>query len=414
MQITESLSSVKPTGVSIFFSAECRMKCKYCYLEDKDVMMEYQHKAVEWIKSNRYISDIQEAFGNDIIEIGFWGAEPSYTLDYVDVEKLINSFSKLEIIHLSTGFLQVEPLLSFVNRLVKSVGDRKFEFRTQITLDGNEEINDINRGKGTTKVILDNIDTLLTHLNSIDTNIEFYVTNNTTIDRENFDYLLSGKVEKQIKFMETLHNKYKDISRKNVHGIFKYYNRIATFCDYDKLDGEKYCKLQDWLFLFKSDIKLRERFNIPVLMSYVMYCNAGVNAFGLDFDRKIHICHRTFGYNLDKYKGKSDVVKNYIFDIEDKEKAFHFGRYISYGSHQFRMSLSTALIKVLVKSGDISPIYSDDFFAYTLAKFINTSVYCPFDNVIQTGSPYITSSNLYRIYGNGLLERYMNYYFGVC
>jgi sulfatase maturation enzyme AslB (radical SAM superfamily) len=412
MQVEQRLAALKPTAVAIFLSAECRMKCTYCYIEDKECMKEYQYKAIKWVESNQYILDIQEAFGCEIGEIGFWGAEPTLTLDYVDTEILLNSFPNLKLLHLSTGFLQVDYILSFIDRMIKSIKDRKFEIKIQITLDGNEEINDINRGKGTTKIIVNNIDTLLNYLNSIETHIKFDITNNTTISNNNFDYLLSGKIENQMKFMEDLDFKYKEILRKNISANFKYYNRIATGLNYTKSDGEKYSKLQDWMFLTKSDLKVGERFSIPVIMTCRMYCAAGGAGIALDFNKKIHICHRTFGYNLDNYKSKSNLVKNYIYDIKDKDKAIHIGKYISFGSMPIRMSLSTSLIKVLVKSGEISPLFADDFCAYILAKFVNTTVYCAFDNLVQTGSPYVTSSHLYKVYANGLFEKYMKHYLG--
>lgn len=68
-------------GLDIHFSADCNMRCSYCYLEkDKPRMRMMNSEIREKLYSGEFAKTICEALADSkdsLLNIGLWGAEPT-------------------------------------------------------------------------------------------------------------------------------------------------------------------------------------------------------------------------------------------------------------------------------------------------------------------------------------------------
>jgi hypothetical protein len=280
----------------------------------------------------------------------------------------------------------------------------------QVSFDGNEEMNDIFRGKGTTKKVLANLDRIIDFLNSLKfLNLKIRISSGSTISNEMLDYLVEDFPDHQ-NFFHTLSDKLiKNINEDKKDNIlinFLLHNKLATgTINYSKEDGIKYSKIQsrEWEKRTKKSFKgfVQERFNILQTFKQRTECAAGITSFCIAPDKSVHLCHRTFDYIIPEILKNNSSMNNFVF--YDKEKLLHYA-YLLTSNLNFRININQAIIKELIECGEISEIYRNPFYSYILARHIATKFYCYMDNIYETGSYNVQSINLFKVYGNGALE----------
>ena len=96
---------------------------------------------------------------NSLEEVGFWGGEPTIRLDraFYTLNKLIDYYPNLSTINFSTNFTTKNWFEQIGNlcKLLSNFENRKFRLEIQLSIDGPEDINDLGRGPGTTKLFIE-------------------------------------------------------------------------------------------------------------------------------------------------------------------------------------------------------------------------------------------------------------------
>ena len=397
--------------ICVYISSKCNGKCSYCYLPNKDIILPYNEEIREWLSSDKYIEDIKKIYTDQIDIIGFWGAEPLFNLNLIDTDKLLTSLPKLKNIILSTGLTSdIDQLINFITNLSKSTKNREPEFllNVQVSFDGNEKLNDASRGIGTLKKVLSNLKYTIDTLNNIDLhNLTIKFMSGSTISSDMLDFL-NENWDEQFDFFKNLAEDLKDRNKnKNVYSHMILHNKLATGANitYTKEDGIKYSKIQssEWEEETKNSPKgyVQRRFDLMNILKMCSICSAGRSSFGIAPDNSLHLCHRTFDYIVSGIEDIKPSMKNYVF--YDKEKLQHYG-YLVHSNLKFKTDICQAIIKELVECNEISSIYKNEFYSYMLARLVCAKMYCFMDNIFDTGSCYVPTVDLIKVYGNGALE----------
>ena len=59
----------------------CPLDCAYCYIPKHESMKEMHAKIIEMLKSGEMFEDLETVYGKSLEYIGFWGTEPTLTMD---------------------------------------------------------------------------------------------------------------------------------------------------------------------------------------------------------------------------------------------------------------------------------------------------------------------------------------------
>lgn len=200
-------------ALELFISSICNLNCKYCYIPKSERMAEI-HKDIE-----KFIQNFSAPNCCRGIEyLGLWGAEPTLSSESLvrNIDKILSNFSNLKQISFSTNGTNLDKLVS----LVKAILERDIEAEIQFSLDGPEFINAMNRGKGLTNKVLNNLKEFIKIFNKIDFNPALKIRFKSTITIQNMEYMLSqGLVQDFINFWVTVEKEVKDLI-KNDHIIY--------------------------------------------------------------------------------------------------------------------------------------------------------------------------------------------------
>lgn len=321
---------------------------------------------------------------------------------------------------------------------------REFKFSLQLSIDGPEYINDMNRGKGTTKLFLD-------HYNEFIQTINLNLPNNVTI-QAHFKPTYSAKTiamlqDKQLiidyftffdnlitQFNSTINNP-KVIMRTTIPNTAV----PAAHTQQDGINFANYCKLT-------REIEKENRFkNYKVITTYAPrnhyspckntdrfdvgchHCGAGVHNIGLLPDRHLSLCHSGFASLLEEYKinslnnhinsddNDSTVLKAlYTNNSKVMDICIPFETYPTirkllesfYAQGQtFQMVNAVSLIQSLALVGQISKRFCSKEEAHKAAHFIlsNTAT-CMRDNSNVTGSISMMPIGFPKLLLNGAYE----------
>ena len=161
--IKESLIPIH--GLSIHFTSDCNMACKYCYIEKrKHEMASYNREIRKALEDGSFVANAKKIFESkkdDFENIALWGAEPSINGDLFKnfIWEMLDYFTNVKEIMFSTNALLggkfiydnfYTPLLEYANK-----NHREIRFDLQLSLDGPEYINDDSRHPGATASTLE-------------------------------------------------------------------------------------------------------------------------------------------------------------------------------------------------------------------------------------------------------------------
>lgn len=417
----------------------CPLSCRYCYIPKSKEMINIHKKIEEDITTGKYIERLHSMYGKDLTHLAFWGTEPILTLSLITKEmpKILKEFPKLRASSFSTSMmLDPKPIADFICEVGK---DRNYKVEVQVSLDGPDFVTDVNRIGGATNKIIDNLLKLCKHLNEMDTGkTKIEIRWKSTIDTNNMDYMLrEGKIKDFFKFWEDTNIIIKNaIKNKNIFfAIGSFVPTLAVPGKYTVNDGKifteflKECHRLNYSSTYTYRLEKifdRSNQNIP-RRQYT--CSGGNSNFGIG--ERMHICHRTFYLDEQKYidsvlsqnssigdaenwdvsifnkESLGNLKKNFIVDINNSAEMDRF-IYVMRGYHDFwklQVNSTIAILKELAVANQASKIYKyDDNLCILFAIFVNTGLACPMENLLNTGSVHVSPVSLIRLFANGAFE----------
>ena len=413
-------------SIEIFISAICNLHCKYCYIPKTKSMRSLQ-------ESLRVLPNLLEKLPKDSIEyLGLWGAEPTlpYELAVQCIEEAARHLPRLQTISFSTNGMNLDNL----KRIAKTAIDRSYNLNVQFSIDGPEYINGMNRMPGILDQVIDNIFAFIDWLNKKDLANTIEIKLKPTLTPANMQYILEHDLMKDvINFAEDLESRIAS-SIKNKNLIFRpsFSYTLEVPGRYTSDDGKLFGQFLRELHKYRASsytwrfCRLMNFFpSLPTKPS-MFTCSGGDSNFGFDHKACLHICHRTFFLNEERYlreilnmpeyknwdvslleRDAIDLLnKFYIVPIDDEEKVLKL-KYALRCYHDFwrnKLAGTVSLIKELAIAGQISRIYLNDDIATLLALFLITAFSCPMENILNTSSVNVIPTSLIRLWGNGAFK----------
>lgn len=422
-----------------FVTAACPLSCKYCYIPKTREMLEAHKEVLEWVTSGRMVDEIR-AFMPDLKFLGFWGAEPLLSMGALatQAENIVKAFPRLESINFSTG-MTLDPFQAVVFiKGIDAASTKEIKIGIQVSIDGPDEIMEVNRFGGASGIICKNMKSLVVGLGATNLkNVRVDISLKPTLSMENIRYLVEteGFIKYKRFFEDFTFFICKLIARHSPNRVainkHSYCPTLAVPGSYTSDDGRVFAEFLRGIHSVGLDSsytwRLKEMLDneARLFRRHEFSCSGGKSNIG--FDGNIHICHRTFLLNNEKYvegilaghdsldnwdislldKGILENLKRYYMpDAKDKYAVSRFS-YLMSGYHNFwkmQISSSMAIILELVRAGQASRIYEDKGARIIAATFINKAHSCPIENLMNTGSVHVTPLSTYRIWLNGALE----------
>ena len=272
-------------SLEVLTTTGCNLNCSYCF---------------EHTKNNRFDTDWElldeKYFSKGYTQnVDYFGGEPLLRLD--TIEKHIKKYPFDDRTkHVITNGLLVPKYIEKIKELGIDL---------QISLDGCEKANDLNRGKGTYKAIMKAIDACETH------NVPWVI--HGVLPKNTFEYFTES--------MQTFYNlflKYnkinpekEDFERMSGNLVILVFEEEFTDNDIDVL-LDQFDKFISWVLSLEDlSYKAKRKF-----IKTVLYrgrggakCGAGVNFFIIDHNYNIFSCHRA----MTTYEDKKITLGN-LFD----------------------------------------------------------------------------------------------------
>ena len=237
------------TNITLFSTALCNLKCNYCYINKCQNLKNVDNQIQENLKNSfNQVIKYEPNIKNNLKTITIWGGEPVLYLERIIeiLPQYINYFPNLKNFFISTNFIldnEIEQLMKFIIFLQQY--KRPFNINLQLSIDGYKEMNDSQRGLGSTDRFIKNFKQLST-IKYNQTYINLQVFNKPTLSSNNLDYLLSlDQCKEWYNFFDSFHK---------IDKIWQYRNSPWNFAEpyqYTKQDGEKYYQICKRL-LFKK------------------------------------------------------------------------------------------------------------------------------------------------------------------
>ena len=448
--------AIKLTGVSasLFVASWCNLDCTYCNIPKHNKLISEQHQKIieDIVAVTPFIDRLTLLFGDRLESISHWGSEPTLTLGYFRdfYAKAVEVFPNLKDISLSSNFMtNPEVISNFILRDLPQ--EKRLTLSIQMSLDGEEKITEVNRGKGTTEVIQNHIVKFIENLNVADSiPHEVELCFKSTMNKDQYQDLINeDNMAKHYQFFDNLIER---MDQANKNGNV----RFATGVDPTMVCPDKYTKEDGInLSLFYDKVReLRERklfkYVVPSLVSYseayrkllkfkdelftkasMFTCSAGDTQFGVS--EYLHPCHDTFYLPYDEVQDAIRADQGRINASREAENV-DSGRtsmaaatmtksingltqheadkyqYLQRGFHdftKFKNSYGVASILAMANCGQVSECYKDPEFAILLSMMASMRHSCPTGNIQYSGSLLLTDMAFFKLFGNGLLESFI-------
>jgi len=361
--------------------------------------------------------------------LGFWGAEPTLPVELVIscLKEASRHLPHLENISFSTNGTNLGNLKKITNAVVS----HGYKLDIQFSIDGPEYINGMNRMPGILAKVMDNIFAFIDWLNHKELPTEVELKLKPTLTPANMEYILENNLMKDVlDFGQDLESRIvRSIKNKKV--IFKpsFNYTLEVPGRYTVDDGRLFGRFLQELHKYHASsytwrfCRLMDFYPALPMKPSMFTCSGGDSNFGFDHKACLHICHRTFFLNEERYleeilkmpeyknwdvslleRNAIDLLnKFYIVPIDDEEKVLRL-KYALRCYHDFwrnKLVSTVSLIKELAIAGQISSVYLNDDIATLLALFLNTAFSCPMENILNTSSVNVMPTTLIKLWGNG-------------
>ena len=317
-------------------TTSCNLQCKYCIEKKSNKAWSISHPQDYSIYIDKLLElNIKNKETLEAIEL--LGGEPLLgMLDFINfLPQFIETFPNLHEIRFSTNgtFEQTSDLIKMLTRIIAENTDRQFDIKIQLSVDGPKELNDNNRGTGTTEALLKNM-----VYYSIFNNVHLKVNTNSTFYRQNlFSFISYEDVENWFNFF--LNNFPENVQ----FGLF----RPAKEVFWNKDDGIRFAQILNWANEWKDNHPEEAKRFIwsTVKNSQLTLCAAGVKgeAIAMSPNGDLALCYlaaldgnyitentkyesinltNIYDYLMDQYVNYKDTIS-----VEDYRKSLNI--YIS-------------------------------------------------------------------------------------
>lgn len=360
------------------------------------------------------------------------------------LRQVIEEYPYFDTMYSSTNFSYSTWIDKFFN-LMDVFGEypyRDFKFELQLSVDGPPEINDENRGEGTTKKCLENYNKLIKALKNdrLADNIELSICLKGTLGINNIHHLnnkkaiidyfqwiennydkpfFEAKLPDNVTFNTALPNTAVPSPATKEDGMI--FANICKLCrEIEKENYEKhYFKYRNIITFFSTCATSNAlTYNYPQNT-----CGSGYTMIGLLPDGMISTCHEGFTHFIEEYKklaSVSDRINNSSINFdkflnEEKlpfcvnEKGFeeHCRKMAFYNTNgaKARVGVIATEVMSLAMAGQIDERFLSSENALKGAIFIqNHTAYCIKDNYSQTGSFLTVPTGLLKLLLNGAMD----------
>ena len=445
----KSINKKLERDTAVFYSCGiCNLNCAYCCIDKNPALRIIDDKLEESFQDDYYFKRVKEYFPNrgQLRRIETWGGEPFLKMERMHnlIHQLISYYPYFDTMFSSTNFSFDSWADKFFD-LISIFGEypfRTFNFELQLSIDGPEYINDINRGKGTTKKCLENFQLFVDRLSELPSNVILNIFTKGTLDNHSIS-LLDSK-EKIIEYYQFLEEHFIDkIKKLNKENIIMQscVPNTAVPSPVTKEIGLQFAKICKWCKEIEQENRDTGYFkyywqitpfsnndatNFPSLSYYSPQhtCGSGKNMLGFLPDDVVASCHESFIHLVEQYK------KDFSESKGAEKKTISFEKYISnkdcckyclsdegYQSHELQMSyfehpkttfrLSNMVIQIvtLALAGQIDKKYSEESVALEAAKKISDrTAFCIKNNYNITGSFIIIPNGILKLLLNGALD----------
>lgn len=441
-------------SLSLHWSADCNMACKYCYIDkDKSAMNQYNLKIRQALADGTYVKNVKSAFPreqdrNQITHLAMWGAEPTINGEYFKpvFYELLDFFQGVTEVMFSTNALVgweriyqqfFVPLVEYCHQ-----NQRKIKLDLQLSLDGPPEFNDSSRHAGATENTLATLYNILKKTPYNDEYFSLRITSKATLDISYMKIMVDEGIEKfqwYYDFMNEIQDKAMSIIGDNQTVVDCQAFGIPTLVNpgyYTKADGEifakwltmlplvnrsNWCESSKWLPLFGQCTSLildQEEITNPIALSANYYtCSAGNTGYTIDWDGTLYTCNRLCRNAAlsDDFKYKGAMKSNSTIDkpSENKWNKRHYASQCFHENVQSRKDFANILILQMASMGQIDKKYltseQDRFILFLLISNIYCHVGVEED---YTSNIFIPAASYIRLLGNGAqsaLEDYIRF-----
>lgn len=410
-------------NISLLFSANCNMKCKYCDVNNSNVDLRvYNNELRENIINGVYYQNIINNFGhlkNEILDISLWGLEPTINIDLFDkiILPLLDYFVNCNHLMFSTNaFLGYEA----IEDLIKSLDNypRHIKFDIQFSLDGPAWINDASRRIGAMERTLKMIEDTIIKSQYI-SNCTLELNLKPTLDCHYMDILNKDeeKFLEYFKFFYDLSQYHSSINKNpNIIGpampsptiVLPHYHTVNDgyiFRDFIKMCNKHDCGQYGMpffrQFMDKLSIGIQGRVDTSL-------CSSGLYTASVDYKGNIYGCHNLFNQAYDSKYQKS-IIDGHTSLTGASKRGLQKKQLLIHNYVESREAFMDIICFGLAKEGQINPDYLYDYNLRRLLYMVINSMYCCYGQLETTKSMWIPTTSYFKLLGNGALEEMIRY-----
>lgn len=427
--------------------AICNLHCRYCQIDKNPVLNKIDWALAKSFQNNYYFNQIKKYFPNrgQLNRVETWGGEPFLHMDriYNILHQIINEYPYFDTMYSSTNFSYDSWIDQFFGLMdqFNQYPYRDFFYELQLSVDGPKEINDTNRGIGTTEKCLNNFNILINELknNRLPSNIELSISIKATLDMDNLHRLNSK--EKIIEYYQWFENNFeKPFHEAELPKNIKFYNahpNTAVPSPTTKEDGKNFANICKLCREIEQENEKKQYFNYyncitffdtDITENILTYrynehtCGSGYTLIGLLPDGMISTCHEGFTHFIEEYKkiaaensnnnlsiafNKFFNEQNLPFCVDEEGFKEHCRKMQMYANPNTSARLATIAVEIisLAMANEIDKKFLDTENALKGAIFLQShTAYCIKDNYNQTGSFTTIPTGIIKLMLNGAMD----------
>ena len=444
--LADSLESI--CSISVHWSSDCNMACKYCYIDkDKRAMAGYNRQIREALEDGSFVKNIKTTMAsrrNEIENISLWGAEPTINAKFFKefIYELFDYFPNVDSVMFSTNALLGAKVLydDFLMPLYEYAENnhRKMCFELQLSLDGPPEFNDESRHPGATQNTIDTCMLLLKNAPEQSKYFTLKVFSKATLDISYMELMNERGVECFNWYYQFFNRVQEEAlrARGNKSYISVSMNGLPTLVDpgYHTVDNGH--TLRKWI----AHLQHVDRTKIPMYSHMPLFaqmmtgfetflslyenpiahqfnafsCSASKNNITIDHTGKLYTCNRLCrnAALADELKYKHAMRAGTNLDVDDKKWLKRtWGSQLFHNDLLSRRYLFDQLAITMALAGQIQEKYATDPEARLLLFSCLGGIMCHIGaEEDYTQNPHLMPASYFRFFGNGAIEELINYY----